>query len=245
MKVRGERECQSCRTRWSYYETGEVTCPDCGSPQSVSTNDDRRHHTDAPATLDLSRYRTALADDEDVTAFATDLQKDCRAYLRRRGFINAGTLRPLDDEYLTVLELLTAVTDYSRDRRVGADYSAGDTDAADRYIVTLLTTLDGGERPVPEEVPAPFAATRGLAYVTAVDDYRDEVSTYLDDDPDPPGRRVLGRIRDHVKRIEALDGAVEPDEVERLVRACNDLQRYLAGDETALASAEDRLDSLN
>lgn len=245
MKVRGERECQACGTRWSYYETGEVTCPDCGSLRSVAVDDDRRRHTDAPADLELSRYRSAVADDEPVESFATDLEQDCRAYLRRRGFIHAGELRPLDDTYLAVRELLAAVTHYQYDRRVGSDYRAGDEAAFDRYLVSLLAGVENGERPAPAEVPAPLTTARGLAYASALDDYREEVATYLDDDPDPAGRRVLGRVRDHVKRIEALDGDVPPEEVETLVRAALDLHAYLTGDESSLATAQQRLDDLD
>jgi uncharacterized Zn finger protein (UPF0148 family) len=244
MKVRGERECQSCGARWSYYETGDVACPDCGSLRSVATEDDRKRHTDAPAALDLTRYQTAVAEDEPLDSFATDLQRDCRAYLRRRGFIHAGELRPLDDRFLAVHELLTAVADVERARRMGGGYSTGD-DAVERYLVALLADIDDGERPSPDEVPAPLTPARGLAYATALGEYREEVATYLDDEPDPAGRRLLGRIRDHVKRVEALDGDVPPGEVEVLVRAFDDLYSYLTGDESALATARERLDGLD
>lgn len=244
MKVRGERECQSCGTRWSYYETGEVACPDCGSLKSVSVSDDRERHTDAPADLDLSPYRNVLAEDGDLVDVADDLERDCRAYLRRRGFIHAGELRPLDDRYLAVYELLAAVRDYSRDRQMGVAYGGVDDDAVEHYFVSLVGGADQGDRPAPDEVPAPLTAARGLAYARAIDSYREEVATYLDDTPDGDARRVLGRIRDRVKRVDALDGDVPPGDVETLVRACRDLQAYLAGDEGALASAEDRLDRL-
>lgn len=243
MKVRGERECQNCGARWSYFETGDVSCPDCGSLRSVAVEEERTRHTDAPADVDLTPYRSAIADDADPSTFARDLERDCRTYLRRRGFVHAGDLRPLDDRYLAVRELLTAVVDYERDRRVGVDYGADDDDV-ERYLLALLAGADAGERPAPEDVPGPMAAARGLAYATAVDDYREEVATYLQDRPDEAARRVLGRIRDQTRRIQALDGDVPPATVETLVRACRDLQSYLAGDETALAAATDRLDRL-
>ena len=243
MKVRGERECRSCGARWSYFETGEIACPDCGSLRSVAVGSDRRRHTDAPADLDLTPYRNAVAD-EGLEAIGADLERDCRAYLRKRGFIHAGELRTLDDAFLAVHELLTAVADYRRDRRVGVDYGA-DEDAVEAYLLSLLAGADRGERPEPGSVPAPMTAARGLAYATAVDDYREEVATYLDDEPDPATRRVLGRIRDRAKRISALDGDVAPGEVEPLVRACRDLHGYLAGDEAALATATNRLDRLD
>lgn len=243
MKVRGERECQDCGTRWSYFETGDVSCPDCDSLRSVAVDEERTRHTDAPADLDLTPYRSALADDADPSTFATNLERDCRTYLRRRGFVHAGDLRPLDDRYLAVRELLTAVVDYDRDRKVGVDYGV-DSDDVERYLLSLVAGADAGERPTIDEVPEPMTAARGLAYATAVDDYREEVATYLDDHPDEGARRVLGRIRDQTRRVEALDGDVPPATVETLVRACRDVHSYLDGDEEALAAATDRLDSL-
>ena len=51
MKVRGRRECEACGARWSYFDTGEVTCPDCGSLHSVGLDDERALHTASTATL--------------------------------------------------------------------------------------------------------------------------------------------------------------------------------------------------
>ncbi|MXR22522.1 endonuclease Q family protein, partial [Halobacterium bonnevillei] len=61
MDVRGERECKSCGTRWSYFETGSVACPECGSVRSVGVGE-RSQHTDGNATLDLSDAQRAAAD---------------------------------------------------------------------------------------------------------------------------------------------------------------------------------------
>jgi DNA-directed RNA polymerase subunit RPC12/RpoP len=37
MKIRGERECTDCGTRWSYYDTASVECPQCGSRDTFRT----------------------------------------------------------------------------------------------------------------------------------------------------------------------------------------------------------------
>ncbi|MFB6221501.1 MAG: TFIIB-type zinc ribbon-containing protein [Halolamina sp.] len=250
MKLRGERECKECGTRWSYYETGEATCPNCGSLRSVGVEDERKRHTDSPAAIDLSPHRNAVADDDTIDEVAADVEAECRAYLRKRGFIHAGDLQPLDDTFLAVQELRAAIGDYSRDNRVGVERSDRDDDDVERYLLRLLTGADDGDRPEPDEVPDSLTAARGLACATAVEAYREDVAAYLDDNPDPEARRVVERIRDHEKRVSALDGDVPPEDAERLVDACRDLYRYLSGAdspesaETALASAADRLDRL-
>ncbi|MFC6794043.1 hypothetical protein ACFQFH_06340 [Halobaculum halobium] len=84
---------------------------------------------------------------------------------------------------------------------------------------------------------------RGLAAAEAVLEYRSDVSTYLDDHPDPEASRTLGAIRDRAKRIDALEGDVAPAEADALVEAAVELGRYLiAGDAAALASARERLE---
>jgi uncharacterized Zn finger protein (UPF0148 family) len=244
MKIRGERECKNCGTRWSYYETGEASCPDCGSLRSVAVEDERRHHTDSPAEIDLTPHRTALADGEEILDVADEVASDCRAYLRKRGFLRGGELLPLDDQYLAVGELRAAITDYRRDARFGAEYDDPDREAAERYLLDLLQGADDGERPAPDEVPDSLAPARGLAYASAIEAYRDDVAASLDDDPDEDARRTLGRIRDQEKRLEALDGDLPPETVESLVRACRGLYRYLNGEEGTLATARQRLDEL-
>ncbi|KPN32116.1 hypothetical protein SY89_02876 [Halolamina pelagica] len=245
MKIRGERECKNCGTRWSYYETGETACPDCGSLRSVAVDDERRRHTDSPAEIDLTPHRSAIGDGAELAAVAEDVEADCRAYLRKRGFIRGGELLPLDDTFLTIQELRAALADYRRAERVGGDRSIDDRDAVEGYLLDLLRGADSGERPAPGDVPDAFAPARGLAYATAIEAYRDDVATYLDDAPDEDARRLLGRIRDQEKRLSALGGDLPPETVESLVRACRDLARYLDGEEGALATARQRLDDLD
>lgn len=244
MKIRGERECKSCGTRWSYYETGEASCPDCGSLRSVAVEEERRRHTDSPAELDLSAARSALADDADLVDVAEDVESACRAYLRKRGFIRGGDLLPLDDRFLVASELRAAIADYGRDERVGVDRGDFGSEDAERYLLTLLGGADGGERPEPDAVPDSLTAARGLGYAGAVEAYREDVATYLDDEPDAEGQRVLERIRDQQKRLDALDGDVAPETAESLVDACRALERYLNGDADALAEARRQLDAL-
>jgi len=236
MKIRGRRECQSCGCRWSYYDTGSVACPECGSVESVGI-DDRRLHTDAPTSLDLSRYRTAAAEGkfEDV---ADECASDLRRYLRRRGFVSGGDLRDLDDTVLTARELLQALDLFGRLRDPRDEERA--------YVFDLLRGVEPGERPPPDQAPERLRAARGLGYATAVRDYRRDLGTWLDEHPDPEARRTLGRVGERVKRVRALQGEVNPASVETLVRAVREIGSYLrTGAEGDLAAARARLDRLD
>ncbi|UIO98631.1 hypothetical protein Hbl1158_08680 [Halobaculum sp. CBA1158] len=256
MEVRGERECTECGTRWSYFETGSVECPECGSLRSVGTGE-RREHTDAPAELDLTAVLARL-DDTPLDDLVDEIKTGCRSYLRKRGFIRGGDLAPLDDAYLAAAELRHAADVYGRladpgGGRADATVSEGGlegttpgvTDDEEWYLTSLLRAADTGERPDTDEVPPRMHEARGLAASEAVLEYRTDVVTYLETHPDPEASRTLGAIRDRAKRIDALGGDVVPAEADALVAAAGELGRYLiAGDAEALASARERLDRI-
>jgi hypothetical protein len=235
MKVRGRRECRDCGHQWSYYDTGAVDCPACGSLRSVGV-DDRTRHTDTPTALDLSPHRRTV-DAEGLASAAEDLKRDLRSYRTKRGFIRGGELLPLDTTYLAATELLHAV-----DVLVRADER---TDDEELYLLSLLRGADVDDRPDAEAVPTSMRAARGLAVAEAVDEYRREVLSWLDDNPDPEARNVLGSVSEFVKRTRALGGDVPVDESETLLEAVYDVSRALReGDETALLTARDRLSRL-
>lgn len=241
MEIRGNRECADCGARWSYYETGEVACPDCGSLRSVGRDDERRLHTDAPVTLDLSAVTGSLAG-RPLEETADDVRERCRRYRRQRGFVREGELLELDETYLIAGELAAAIGEYDRSLSSGALDAATD-DEEQLYLLSLL----GLDRPPADRVPSTFESTRGLAYGRAVEEYRTDVLEWLDatEATEPAVRSALGRLEDHRRRVEALDGAVDPATAERLVEIAREVGRYLReGDETALARARNRLDSL-
>jgi hypothetical protein len=267
MKVRGERECQSCGARWSYYETGSVACPSCGDLRSVGV-DDRTAHTDAPVSLDLAAHRERFGDAPGTLprSGVEELQSDLREYCRKRGFIDGGRLAPLDELYLAARELLEAVDCFERLR--------DPTDADREYLLALLSGADDGERPPANEVPAALREARGMAAVRAVEAYRSDALDFLgelddsgsvggdgddggDDGDAPtvtvegenPGSRVapardaFERLRDRVARADALGGDVPPAVANALVEAADGLGEYVrTGNETALEAANDLLD---
>ncbi|SEQ35266.1 DUF7117 family protein [Natrinema salaciae] len=236
MKIRGERECTECETRWSYYETGSVGCPACGSLRSVGV-DERTEHTDLQVAFDLTPVRNAIdeADTDDVAVRARDR---CREYVRRRGFVNAGTLRELDDTYLAAIELLHVSDIVAREISL--------EDREELYFLSLLRDADQGERPSAADVPRSLRAARGLAYANAVREYRRDVRTWAEDrDLTASERSALETLGEHVTRIRMLDGDVDLRTAEQLVDATRELANGLRGDEVAFSQAEERLDALS
>lgn len=232
MKVRGERTCTSCGTRWSYYETGSIHCPECGDVRSVGTGE-RAEHTDSPVTLNLLSAIEQI-DDQPLSTVAETAAEQAREYLHGAGFVHAGALQPFGERYLVAAELRRVGTTLARQMRID--------DAEELYFLSLLRGGNEGERPPPEAVPDSLRAERGLAATAAVDAYVSDVRR-LHEDPESAVANVLSSIRANRKRIEALDGDVDPAEAERLVSAVRDLSRYLrAGDETALVRAGERFD---
>lgn len=232
MKLRGRRECNSCGTQWSYFDTEQITCPECGSVRSTSV-EEAKAHTASSVTLDL----TAVRDDVDtrpLRELADAAADEARAFTKQYGFVRAGELEPLSDTYLAALEL----------RRVGRTVGRlmDVTDAEELYFLSLLRGADAGERPEPADVPEPFYPERGLAIAAGADHYRRDIKRAFEE-REPAVDTVLQSVRTRCKRIEALDGAVDPQEAELLVRALRDLGDYLIdGHETALARALDRFD---
>lgn len=232
MNIRGRRECRSCGTRWSYYETGSVSCPDCGSIHSRGLGE-RAEHTAGPATLDLSAARAAL--EAEPFDRAAERAADAAAeYVRQAGFVHAGELLPLGETYLVAAELRRAGTTLSRSMRVAE---------VDRlYFLSLLGGAEDGERPPPGEVSDGLRSDRGLAVAAATDAYLSDLRDVLVE-PGPDLAAVLSALRARRKRVEALDGDVDPAGAEQLVHACRDIGAAVRDDdETALARAQERLD---
>lgn len=230
MKLRGRRECRVCGERWSYFDSNNINCPQCGSVRSTAIDAEGTFHTASGDQLDLSDARQAVTDEPLRTAarLAADAS---RAYLADRGFIEQGDLQSLDAVTVAAAELRQAADRVHR--------SMMPDEQAEWYFMALLRGAEDGERP--EDVPAAFEAARGRGIAAAVERYRADLVRYLDAHPDPEARRVLGFLRDHLRRVEALDGDVPVEQADRLLAAAREIGAYLDGDEAALARAEDRL----
>ncbi|MDQ2053903.1 hypothetical protein [Halobellus sp. H-GB7] len=236
MRIRGRRRCKDCGREWSYFDTGQVNCPDCGSMRSVGTGD-RERHTDSAVELDLSAPRAELDDATDIDDIASELKTTLRDYVRQRGFVRAGELQSVDDTVLGAAELLHAVDVFGRTR--------DPDDEMQWYVLELLRGADDGQRPDPSSVPASMTDARGLAYAEVLDAFCSDLGTWLDDNPDPAARQVRETLATHVKRVDAVYGDVPAEESELLVRAARDLVSYLVDDdEMALTTAQDRLSRL-
>ena len=276
MKIRGQRVCQACATEWSYYETGSIACPNCGSLRSVGHDDERRLHTDAPAALSLAQFQAQIAE-EPVEAYAADLKAVLREYTRKRGFINGGELQPLDDRYLTARTLLHTVDMLARSHEPTTD--------AELYLLSLYKTLaddpdtasdavdgvdaDDAETAVNDagvddaddaeiaatdaddaeltaaQVPRELRDAWGVAAADAVAAYCSDLRTWLDGTPDEAAATILSQLRDHVNRLNALQGDVEPAVATDLVETARAVGRYLrTGDDEALTAARERLTAL-
>jgi hypothetical protein len=233
MKLRGHRECLECGNHWSYFDTSSVTCPSCGSLRSQAIEQPGRRHTTGGATLDLAEALSAV-DDQPLRTVASQAADACRSFLVERGFIAGGELQPLDDVTVAAAELRVAADRVKR--LVDQD------ERAEWYLLELLRGAPTGERP--DEVPAGFESVRGLAIADAVERYRTDVARYLSDQPEPAARRVLENLREHLRRVEALDGEVPVEHAERILEAARDISAYFDGDDAALARAEDRLSRL-
>jgi hypothetical protein len=232
MELRGERECTACGARWSYYETGEITCPDCGSPRSVSV-EAAAAHTAGVGRFELTSVREQVGA-EPLRTVADTAADTAAEYLRTAGFVHAGELQPFGGTHLAAAELRRVGTTLGRVMDI--------TDDEELYLLGLLGGADSGERPTPAEVPETLHPERGLAVAASVDTYLSDLRQ-VRGNGEPELDRVLSAIRPRQKRIEALDGDVDPVAAERLVRAVRDVSRYWReGDETALARAGDRLE---
>ncbi|MFP9193566.1 TFIIB-type zinc ribbon-containing protein [Natrialbaceae archaeon A-CW1-1] len=237
MNIRGERECTDCGTRWSYFETGSVGCPACGSLRSVGTGE-RSSHTDRPTDFDLTAVRGAI-DDCSNEELADRARAACREYLRNRGFVSGGRLRELDEAYLAAAELNHVADLVAR--------TSQPTEDEELYFLALLRDADAGERPDAVTIPASFREGRGLAVADSIRDYRRDIRLWIEETDrtlSDAARSTLEILIDHETRLRMLDGDVDPGTAETLLEAARHLGNGVRGDEYELELAQERLETV-
>ena len=232
MHVRGRRQCRDCDTEWSYFEVGAVACPNCGSLRSRGLDDARTLHTDTTVDLDLSDAR-GMVGDRPLSEVAAAARNTARTYLARRGFIDGGELRQLSDHYRRIAEL--KATGSALSQQLDPDPEA------ERYFLALLH--EGKSKP--DDIPTALHQAHGLAAASAVETYLRDLRKWLEEHPDSAAGVSLTRIRDHVRRVNALDGAIQPNEADQLVEAARALGSYLrSGEADSLNRTDDIIDRL-
>ena len=241
MEIRGERECKDCGCRWSYYDTGAVACPECESLRSVGVDEDRALHTTTAAAFDLTGARTAWDDAPEDEAVDV-VKATCREFVRGNGFVHGGELVAFDGRRVAARELANAVDVLGRTRTFENE------DAVEFYVLELLRGADAGDRPPAADVPAAMHGARGLAVADILERYRRDVREYLettDCEVVPAVKDVLTGLESHQKRVQALQGDVDPRDADALYEAARGLNDYLReGDESAVVEAAERLRQL-
>jgi uncharacterized Zn finger protein (UPF0148 family) len=236
MEVRGRRECKECGTQWSYFETGSTACPECGSKHSVGIGD-RVLHTNRASALDLAEAQE-LAAAGSLREAAEAASEAALAYIKGRGYIDAGELQLLEETAVAAHELRHAASELGRRLSI--------SEAETYYFGELLEGAPEGERPPPEDVPDSLAGARGLGAAAAVRAYREDLRQWIDREGAPEeASSLLGSLGSQVRRIRALDGTVPPAEADRLVTAARSLGAYLRDDEESdLEQARAALEAL-
>lgn len=198
MEIRGKRRCLDCEATWNYFETGGVSCPECGSIRSEATSGEEKD-TSGPGldTSDLigkfgSDFREALGEAADR----------CRSYVSRQGFIEAGDLRPPEARYVMAAEIVEI------EGLPGLEFGDGER----RYVVDLVRGLRTGDPP--DERPESLDAAHNLALARTAEKYIRDLRRYArSEDVDMP--RVVEEAREAVKRTQATEGE-EDDAVDAL-----------------------------
>jgi len=211
MEIRGKRECLDCGRSWSYFETREPECPDCGSLRSRATEGAKQDTAGAVEVKDvLTRFGG------DFESALRETEEKCREYTSRTGFVEGGELRPPEVEYVMSCEIKHAANELLRETR-------DITDAEHAYVVSLVKGIGGDEPPSPADRPDSLDAVHNLAVAETVKEYAKETTRYLQDRELTDGR--IEKARDLARRTQATDGT-ENDAVKGL-RILRDLYEDL------------------
>jgi len=200
MEIRGERECLDCGETWSYFETREPACPDCGSLRSRAVEDGDEDTAAAVETGDLlTRFGS------DFGAALEEAEDRCREYTSRAGFVEGGELLPPSPVYVMACEVKHVASEFVGEREP--------TDKEREYVVSLVEGVEDEEPPSPGERPETLDAAHNRAVAETVEAYAKELSRYLRNLDEADAR--VEEARDLAKRTQATDGDAD-DAVEGL-----------------------------
>jgi hypothetical protein len=211
MEIRGERECLDCGETWSYFETREPACPECGSLRSRALEDAETDTAGAVETGDLvtrfgGEFEEALEEAEDR----------CREYTARTGFVRGGELLPPEPAYVMACEVKHVAGEF-----VGAREP---TDEERSYVVELVEGVETGEPPSPEARPKSLDSAHNRAVAETVEEYAKELSRYLESLGSADSR--VEEARDLAKRTQATDG--DADDAVKGLRLLRDAYEELS-----------------
>jgi hypothetical protein len=200
MEIRGERECLDCGETWSYFETREPACPECGSLRSRSVEEAEEDTAGGVETADLL---TRFGGDFD--AALEEAEDRCREYTSRAGFVEGGELLPPSPVYVMACEVKHVAAEFVGEREP--------TDDEREYVVALVEGVEKGEPPSTEGRPESLDAAHRRSVAETVEEYAVELSRYLRSVDETDGR--VEEARDLAKRTQATDGEAD-DAVEGL-----------------------------
>lgn len=211
MEIRGERECLDCGETWSYFETREPECPECGSLRSRAVEDAEE---DTAGAVEMGDLLTRFGGEFDEAL--QEAEERCREYTSRAGFVRGGELLPPEPTYVMACEV----------KHIAAEFvGAGEpTDGERAYVVALVEGIETGEPPSPDERPTGLDAPHNRAVAETVEEYAKEISTYLRSVGETDGR--VEEARDLAKRTNATDG--EADDAVEGLRLLRDVYEELS-----------------
>ncbi|MDY6780397.1 MAG: hypothetical protein SV760_07620 [Halobacteria archaeon] len=236
MEISGERECLECGSRWSYFDTREVACPDCGSLRSKSVSGTkgfdtassgetgpegsgrggRREPRDERAGSEEGAGTKDEGDPLNLSDLVPELGADFEGALseieeRCRSYTSRhGFVRGGELRPPEPRYVMACELKHAADI-LGRE---GATEDEREYVVDLIHGLNAGDPPDPSRRPESLEAAHNLAVAETVTEYALDLSKYARaTDADVPGEVEVAREK--AKRTEATEGE-EDDAVEGL-----------------------------
>jgi hypothetical protein len=229
MQFTGHRRCKQCASEWSYFETGSVSCPECGAIKSTGIGGPEPH-TAQHTSLELAPYWEVT--DEEVRIESDKIRRAVTEFLSEYGFIKGGDFLPLHDEVLAAGELRHAAYRYN---------TLGDpSEEVEHYLLGLLRAVMGESRPT--SPPDVLKQARGRGTADILEQFLRDMRQWTQARAATELMPIRESFRTHLHRIQALEGDVDPVVLSRLIQSARAVQQYIAReDQQSLSKARDHL----